>query len=177
MRRSGLPSSLQLLKVGKATLLHQHSSSKPMAHSGSAPAASINRSRRLFSSRTGGLGRRSSVSPAATSPREGARASPGWSRQRPAFALFLPRRRPRRPSPRSTGCFGGRTPSDSDVAAPQSLSAVLVEGIAGSPGARGFGHQGLHVSGVEVVDGIPHRLLAAAQILRYLRDLLPPRRS
>src|SRR5512133_4367396 len=55
MRRSGLPSSVQLLKVGKATLLHQHSSSKPMAHSGSAPAASINRSRRLFSSLVEGV--------------------------------------------------------------------------------------------------------------------------
>src|SRR3712207_494236 len=30
-RRSGFPSSLQLLRVGKATLLHQHSSKKPTA--------------------------------------------------------------------------------------------------------------------------------------------------
>jgi hypothetical protein len=50
MRRIGLPSSEKLLKVGKATLLHQHSSHKPTAQvSGFAPATSISRSRRLFS--------------------------------------------------------------------------------------------------------------------------------
>src|SRR3712207_9207890 len=47
-RRRGFPSSAQLLKVGKATRLHQHSSSKPTAHSGSASATSISRARRLF---------------------------------------------------------------------------------------------------------------------------------
>src|SRR5215217_1034969 len=49
MRRSGFPSSLQLLRVGKATLLHQHSSKKPTAHSGRGSARRISRSRRLFS--------------------------------------------------------------------------------------------------------------------------------
>jgi hypothetical protein len=45
MRRSGLPSSEKLLKVGKDTLLHQHSSSKPTAQvSESAAATSISRS-------------------------------------------------------------------------------------------------------------------------------------
>src|SRR4051794_30013908 len=48
-RRKGLPSSDQLLKVGNASLLHQYSSSKPTAHSGSASATLISRSRRLFS--------------------------------------------------------------------------------------------------------------------------------
>src|SRR5918995_4025395 len=55
--RGGLPSSQKALKVGKATRLHQHSSKKPMAHSGSPSAISISRSRRLFFVRTGGLGR------------------------------------------------------------------------------------------------------------------------
>src|SRR5215213_5579009 len=45
----GLPSSAQALSVGRATRLHQHSSKKLTAHSGSAPATSISRSRRLFS--------------------------------------------------------------------------------------------------------------------------------
>src|SRR5215203_2309823 len=49
MRRGGLPSSAQALSVGRATWLHQHSSKKPTAHSGSAPATSISRSRRFFS--------------------------------------------------------------------------------------------------------------------------------
>jgi hypothetical protein len=40
-RRRSLPSWAQLFKVGKATRLHQHSSSKPMAHSGSDSATSI----------------------------------------------------------------------------------------------------------------------------------------
>src|SRR5215218_9923645 len=49
MRRKGFPSSVQLLKVGKASRLHQHSSSKPTVQSGSASAIAISRSRRLFS--------------------------------------------------------------------------------------------------------------------------------
>src|ERR671912_66638 len=40
----GLSPSEKLLRAGKATLLHQHSSSKPMAHSGFPSATSINRS-------------------------------------------------------------------------------------------------------------------------------------
>ena len=44
------------LKVGKASRLHQHSSSKPTAHSESAAATSISRSRRLFFFRTRDLG-------------------------------------------------------------------------------------------------------------------------
>src|SRR5215216_8188843 len=43
MRRGGLPSSAQASSVGRATWLHQHSSKKPTAHSGSAPATSISR--------------------------------------------------------------------------------------------------------------------------------------
>jgi hypothetical protein len=52
MRRRGFPSSEQLLKVGKATVLHQHSSQKPTAQSGLACATLISRSRRLFFVRT-----------------------------------------------------------------------------------------------------------------------------
>jgi hypothetical protein len=45
MRCNGLPSSEKLLKVGKATLLHQHSSQKPTAQvSELAAAISISRS-------------------------------------------------------------------------------------------------------------------------------------
>src|SRR5829696_10548330 len=50
MRRKGFPSSEKLLKMGRATRLHQHSSRKPTAQvSGLAAATSISRSRRLFS--------------------------------------------------------------------------------------------------------------------------------
>src|SRR5215211_5124419 len=49
MRRRGLPSSLQPLKVGNATLLHQHSSSKPTAQvSGLAAAIAIRVDRASF---------------------------------------------------------------------------------------------------------------------------------
>src|SRR5215207_1408093 len=58
MRRKGFPSSEKLLKVGRATLLHQHSSQKPTAHSEElASATLISRSRRLFFFRTGDRGR------------------------------------------------------------------------------------------------------------------------
>ena len=53
-RRIGLPCLAQLLKVGRASRLHQHSSSKPMAHSQLVSATAINRSRRLFFFRTRG---------------------------------------------------------------------------------------------------------------------------
>ena len=82
--------------------------------------------------------------PAATSLREGARASPGSSRRRLAFALFLPRRQPRRPSRASRGSSAGQTLSENDAAAPQSLGAFLLEGIAGSEGTRRFGCQSTH---------------------------------
>src|SRR5215211_9445467 len=49
MRRRGFFSSEKVLRVGSATLLHPHSSSKPTAHRGSASAIAINRSRLLFS--------------------------------------------------------------------------------------------------------------------------------
>src|ERR671912_1155337 len=49
MRCKGFPSSAQLLRVGSASRLHQHSSKKPTAQvSGLAWATSISRSRRLF---------------------------------------------------------------------------------------------------------------------------------
>src|SRR4051812_12284204 len=50
MRRRGLPFSEKLLRVGRATLLHQHSSTKPTTQlSGSFLAILISRLRRLFS--------------------------------------------------------------------------------------------------------------------------------
>src|SRR5215204_2054864 len=87
MRRGGLPSSAQALSVGRATRLHQHSSKKPTAHSGSAPATSISRSlaKLAFFFRRRGRGRLSTASPASSEPRAGAKASPAPS---PRDALF-----------------------------------------------------------------------------------------
>ena len=60
---------------------------------------------------------------------------------------------------------------------PQGLGPSLIESVASSPGTRRFGHQSIHASGVEVVDGVTHRLLAASEVRRYLGDLISPRRS
>src|SRR4051812_20387566 len=50
MRRRGFPFSEKLLRAGRATLLHQHSSKKPTIQlSGSFSAILISRLRRLFS--------------------------------------------------------------------------------------------------------------------------------
>src|ERR687890_283947 len=49
---------------------------------------------------------------------EGARGWRGWSPPRPSFRLGPPRRRPRRPSPESTGYSHTRTPSASGGASP-----------------------------------------------------------
>src|ERR687897_1167819 len=60
MRRKGFPSSAQLLRVGSASRLHQHSSRKPTAQvSGSAWATSISRSlaKLAFFSFVEGVGR------------------------------------------------------------------------------------------------------------------------
>src|SRR5215210_6955568 len=48
-RHKGLPFSLKLCKEGKATRLHQTSSSKPNAQSSLSSVKPISRSRRLFS--------------------------------------------------------------------------------------------------------------------------------
>jgi hypothetical protein len=60
---------------------------------------------------------------------------------------------------------------------PQGLSVSLIESVASSPRTRRFGHQIIHASGVEVVDGVTHRLLAASEVRGYLGDFISPRRS
>jgi hypothetical protein len=54
------------------------------------------------------------------------------------------------------------------------LSSSKAEGGAGSLWARGAGHQSVQATLVEIVDGITHRLLPAAQVLSYLRDFISP---
>jgi len=56
---------------------------------------------------------------------------------------------------------------------PQGLGPSLIESVASSPGTRRFGHQSIHASGVEVVDGVTHRLLAASEVRRYLGTSSP----
>src|SRR5215208_6641601 len=174
-RRKGFPSSAQLLKVGKATLLHQHSSSKPVAHSGSAAATSISRSRLLFSF-VEGIGRAyPSLGPLPPHSQKACERRPdGLTRDPPLRKSLLEAH-----LCRHLQCPEARIVSELPRRAvehlPQSLGALLLEGIAGSFGARGSGNEGIQASLVEVVDGVAHRLLSAAEVGGYLRDLVSPR--
>src|SRR5215211_848537 len=47
---------------------------------------------------------------------------------------------------------------------PESLGALLVEGVAGPPSARGFPIEGVEGSVVEVVYGVAHRLRGASEV-------------
>src|SRR5215208_5420143 len=58
---------------------------------------------------------------------------------------------------------------------PQSLGTPLVEGGVDALGTRRFGHQSIYAALVEVVDGVAHRLLSAAQVGGYLWGLISPR--
>jgi hypothetical protein len=58
---------------------------------------------------------------------------------------------------------------------PQSLGTLLIEGIAGSFGARGFSNESIQAPLIEVVDRIAHRLLSTAETLGYFRGILAPR--
>ena len=55
---------------------------------------------------------------------------------------------------------------------PQGLGSVVVEGVSGPFGSRGAGHQSIQTPLVEVVDSVAHRLLSAAQVPGYLRELV-----
>src|SRR5215211_7825126 len=173
-RRSGFPSSLQLLRVGKATLLHQHSSKKPTAHSGRGSARRISRSRRLFSlvQRVGGSDPALRPLPL-HSEKARERRPDGLAGDPPLRYSFLEGNLGgyrERPEARLPAKLSRRTMQQS----PQSLGAFLVEGIAGSLGTRRFGRQSIHAPCVEVVDGVAHRLPPTAQVLGDLWDFVPP---
>jgi hypothetical protein len=176
-RRKGFPCSDQLLKVGKATLLlHQHSSSKPTAHSEElAAATSISRSRRLSSFVQGIWGSYPASGSVPPHSEKACQNSPDG----------LPRDSPlREPLLEAHLCCHLKSPEATVPAElprgavehlPQPLGALLIEGRLGSFGTRRAGHQSIQASLVGGVDGVAHRLLPAAQILCYLRDVFSPR--
>jgi hypothetical protein len=57
---------------------------------------------------------------------------------------------------------------------PQEFGAPLVEGVAGPSGARGLGREGIQAPLVEVVDGVAHGLLPAAEAPGDPRGILSP---
>src|ERR687895_1819183 len=90
IRRKGLPSSLQLFKVGNASRLHQHSSKNPAAHSELASATLISRSRHLFSFVEGIWGGDPALGSLPTNSEEACESRPdGLPRDRPLCEPLL----------------------------------------------------------------------------------------
>src|ERR671920_313071 len=177
MRRIGLPSSAQLLKVGRASRLHQHSSSKPTTHSGSDPAISISLSRRLFSL-VEEIGRgEPPLTPHPSPPKKARKSSPGGPPRAPPLGDPLLEGDLRRHLKGPEATVVAELPRSAVEQLPQGLGAVLVESVASSLGTRRFGHQSIQAPRVEVVDGVAHRLLATSEVRSYSRSLVSPRRS
>src|SRR5215218_3921327 len=178
MRRIGFPSSEKLLKVGKATLLHQHSSSKPVAHSGSAAAPSLSRSlaKLAFFSFVQGIGRAyPSLGPLPPHSEKACERRPDRLTRDPPLGESLLEAHLCRHLQCPEATVVGELPRRAVEHLPQSLGAVLVESVSRSFGTRRAGYQSIKASLVEVVDGVAHRLLSAAQVYGYLRDLVSPR--
>src|SRR5215207_4619896 len=172
MRRGGLPSSAQALSVGRATWLHQHSSKKPTAHSGSAPATSISRSRRLFFFRTRGRGDAPPLSERVRIPDEPVDSCDG-------LRGGLRRGTHRRARLGGDGAGDAFAPARGSLDAgeavdnlPQLLGALPVESVAGPLRARGLRLEGEKAPPVEVVDGVAHRLRGASEVQGDLRGAL-----
>ena len=151
-RRSGFPSSVQLLKVGKATLLHQHSSKKPTAHSRRGSARRISRSRRLFSLVHGVGGGDPALRPLPPHPEKARERRPdGLAGEQPWRYSFL------------EGDLGGhlQSPQAALVAElsraavehlPQGLGTLLVESGMDVLGARRTGRESVEPTLVEGMD-------------------------
>src|SRR5215207_5198733 len=177
MRRRGLPSSEKLPRVGKATLLHQHSSRKPTAQvcrDWPQPLPSVGRA--FFFSFIQGIGGGDPAFGPLPSHSEKARQGgpdglPGDPP--PCKPLLEARLCCHLQSPKA------RVVSELPRAAvehlPQSLGTLLVEGVPGPSGARGSGHESIHAPLVEVMDGVAHRLRPAAEALGDSRSMLAPR--
>src|SRR5215211_727964 len=165
MRRRGFPSSLQLFKVGNASRLHQHSSSKPIAQvSGLSLATSISRSRLLFSFVQGIWGGDPPLSSHPSHSQKARKRRPdGFSRDAPLGKSLLEGGLGcHLQSPKAT--LVSELPRRAVQHLPESLGALLVEGVAGPPGARGFPIEGVEGSVVEVVYGVAHRLRGASEV-------------
>src|SRR5918993_5118797 len=172
-RRKGSPSSLQALSVGSAKRLHQHSSSKPTAQVlGFSAATSISRSRLLFSFVQGVRGGYPPLGAHPANPQQARKRRPD---RLSGDALFG--------EPVLVSRFGGHPqgpqarlvselPRGAVEHPSELLSALFVEGVAGSPRARGLRFEGEKTPPVEVVDGVAHRLGGASEVRGDLRGAL-----
>ena len=171
-----MPCSLQLLKVGSATRLHQHSSKKPTAQvPGLASATPIRRSRRLFSLVQGVGGGDPPLRPHPSNSEQPRQSRPdGFPGDPPSYESLL------------ESDFGGYLQSPqarvvSELPRPaveqlsESLGAPFVESGMDALGARGSRREGEKPALVEGVDGVPDRLRAASQTPGDLRRGLSAR--
>src|SRR5918994_2271018 len=159
--RWGFPPSEKLLRAGKATLLHQHSSSKPMAHSGFPSATSINRSLAklaFFSFVEGVGGGDPSLGPLPAYPEHPRKSRPDGLPRDPPLGEPLLEGNLRRHRERPQAPPAAELPRRAVEQPPQGFGALLVEGVPCSLRPRGFGRQSGKATLVEVVDGIARRL-------------------
>src|SRR5215213_4432852 len=175
MRRGGLPSSAQAFSVGSAKRLHQHSSQKPTAHSGSAPATSISRSlaKLAFFSFVQGVCR--GDPPLRPHPPHTKEAQQGGPDGLPGDTL--------RGESLLEGDIGDHLQSPKARLAPElprravehlpeCLGALLVEGGVYPIWARRARGEGVQAPLVEGADGVPDRLRGAPEASGYLRGRL-----
>src|SRR5829696_516366 len=172
MRRGGLPSSAQAFSVGSAKRLHQHSSQKPTAHSGSAPATSISRSlaKLAFISFVQGVCR--GDPPLRPHPPHTKEAQQGGPDGLPGDTL--------RGESLLEGDIGDHLQSPKARLAPElprravehlpeCLGALLVEGGVYPIWARRARGEGVQAPLVEGADGVPDRLRGAPEASGYLQ--------
>src|SRR5215217_2106932 len=176
MRRRGLPSSEKLPRVGKATLLHQHSSRKPTAQvSGLAAATSISRSRRLFSFIQGVGGGDPAFGPLPSHSEKTRQGGPDGLARDPSLCKPLLKARLCRHLQSPQARVVSELPRGAVEHLPQEFGALLVEGVPGPSGARGSGNESIHAPLVEIMDGVAHRLRPAAEARGDSRGILAPR--
>src|SRR5215203_1754574 len=178
MRRRGLPSSEKLPRVGKATLLHQsiRPGNPPPTRGRDWPQPLPSVDRAFFFSFIQGIGGGDPAFGPLPSHSEKARQGgpdglPGDPP--PCKPLLKARLCCHLQSPKAR--VVSELPRRAVEHLPQSLGTLLVEGVPGPSGARGSGHESIHAPLVEVMDGIAHRLLSAAEALGDSRSMLAPR--
>src|SRR5918999_2390389 len=175
MRRRGLSSPAQLFKVGRAALLHQHSSQKPTAPPRFSAAMLISRSRRLFSFVQGVGGGDPPLRPHPSDPEKTRKRRPDGLPRDPPFDKPLLKGNLGCHLKRPEARVPTKLPRRAVEHLPQCLGAPLVEGVAGALRARRLRDESIQTLLVEVVDGVAYRLLAASEVLGDLRNLLAPR--
>src|SRR5215218_9719409 len=178
MRRRGLPSSEKLPRVGKATLLHQsiRPGNPPPTRGRDWPQPLPSVGRAFFFSFIQGIGGGDPAFGPLPSHSEKARQGgpdglPGDPP--PCKPLLEARLCCHLQSPKAR--VVSELPRGAVEHLPQEFGALLVEGVPGPSGARGSGNESIHAPLVEIMDGVAHCLLPAAEARGDSRGMLAPR--